>query len=138
MIIPHTRVSTLHDLLPLVDILSLHCPLTPSTANLISTPEFSLMNPSSIIINTARGGIVDESALYTALITKSISGAGIDVWAQEPPPIEKYGKLWELDNVVAVPHLGGSTEEVTREGCMLAVNILGEYLETGVARNRVW
>lgn len=81
---------------------------------------------------------MNEDALYTALVNKVIAGAGVDVWEEEPPPIERYGKLWELDNLVALPHLGGSTEESTREGCFRAVDILGEYLETGVARNRVY
>ncbi|KAI5451679.1 hypothetical protein NCC49_001660 [Naganishia albida] len=136
--IPHTRALTLAELLPQIDVLSLHCPLLPETKHLISTPELALLRPSAIIINTARGGIIDETALATALREGQIAGAGIDVWGTEPPTTERYAELIGMQNVVALPHLGGSTDEVTKVGCMNAVDIAFDYLEGKPARNRVY
>lgn len=103
--IPHARVSTLEELLPVVDILSLHCPLTPSTRDMISTKEFAAMRPSSIIVNTARGGMIDERALENALRSGEIAGAALDVWKYEPPTDDSIAGLGELDNLIVVPHL---------------------------------
>ena len=138
VVIPHERASSLEELLPQIDVLSLHCPYTPATRHLIGENELALCRPSAVIINAARGGIVDEEALYRALVGKTIGGAGIDVWDQEPPPKERYAKLWDLLNVVAMPHFGGSTDEVTRVGCNIAVDILSDYLAGGEPRNRVY
>ena len=137
-VIPHTRINSLAEFLPLVDVLSLHCPYTPSTHHMIGKSELSLFKPSAVIINLARGGIIDEEALYEALVNKTIGGAGIDVWEQEPPPKERYAKLWDLNNVVAMPHFGGSVEESTRIGCEIAIDILAEVLAGGEPRNRVY
>lgn len=126
------------ELLPQIDVLSLHCPFLPETKHLISTPELALLRPSAIIINTARGGIIDETALATALREGQIAGAGIDVWGTEPPTTERYAELIGMQNVVALPHLGGSTDEVTKVGCMNAVDIAFDYLEGKPARNRVY
>ena len=124
----------LENLLPLCDVLSLHVPLLPGTKNIIGEKEISLMKPTAIIINTARGGILDEDALTQALIEKRIAGAGLDVFCTEPN-IDCSAQLYKLDNTVFSPHLGGITEESTyRMAEAVATNILayldGEYPET--------
>jgi D-3-phosphoglycerate dehydrogenase len=103
--IPHTRVDSLEELLPQVDILSLHCPLTTATRDMISTEQLKAMKSTAVVINTARGGMVDERALETALRTGEIAGAALDVWKSEPPNSETIGGLGELDNIIIVPHL---------------------------------
>lgn len=137
-VIPHQRASSLEEMLPQIDVLSIHCPLLPETRHMISTSELQLLKPTAIIINTARGGIIDEIALATALREGQIAGAGIDVWETEPPTTEKYAELIGMRQVVALPHLGGSTDEVTKIGCMNAVDIAFDYLEGKPARNRVY
>lgn len=136
--LPHSRAATLSELLPQIDVLSLHCPLLPETKHLISAFELSLLKSSAIIINTARGGIIDEPALAASLRRGEIAGAGIDVWGTEPPTTDTYAELIGMGNVVALPHLGGSTDEVTKVGCMNAVDICFDYLEGKPARNRVY
>ena len=102
------KLAVLKDLLKEADFLTVHTPLTEETKSLISHDEFSLMKPKSFIINCARGGIIDEDALYQALKEKRIAGAAIDVFGEEPP---FNSKLLELDNIIVTPHLGASTEE---------------------------
>lgn len=103
--IPHTRVDSLEELCREVDILSIHCPLKPSTRNLISATELSWMKPSAIVINTARGGIIDEPALAIALKEGRLGGAGLDVFEYEPAHGETLGDLGKLPNVICLPHL---------------------------------
>ncbi|MGO9953512.1 MAG: 2-hydroxyacid dehydrogenase [Dissulfurispiraceae bacterium] len=104
------------------DFVSIHVPLTPLTHHLIGASKFAIMKESSILINTARGPVVDEEALAEALRSGHIRAAGLDVYEREPE-VEK--KLLNLDNVVLCPHLGSSTLE-TRErmGLMAAENII--------------
>jgi len=90
------------------DFITVHTPLTEETKGLISDKEFSQMKPSAFVINCARGGIVDEEALYKALKNKKVAGAALDVYSQEPP---LESKLLELENLIITPHLGASTEE---------------------------
>ena len=99
------RRCDLDALLAEADVLSLHVPLTPSTRNLLDADALERMKPGSIVINTARGGIIDESALVAALRRGHLAGAGLDVFAVEPPPDDH--PLLSLPNVVASPHLGG-------------------------------
>jgi D-3-phosphoglycerate dehydrogenase len=91
------------------DIISVSVPLVDGTRNLISGKIFDCFKPSAILINTARGGIVDEDDLFHALIEKKIKAAACDVFLQEPPTTEN--KLLTLSNFCATPHIGGSTEE---------------------------
>ena len=102
-------VEKLPELLCQSDIVALCIPLTKQTANLISWKELALMKPTAILINTSRGGIVDENSLYSCLQQKRIAGAGFDVFAKEPPPVDN--PLLSLDNFVATSHLGGLTKE---------------------------
>jgi glyoxylate reductase len=97
----------LDDLLRLSDFVSLHCALTPETRGLIGAPQLALMKPTAILVNTARGAIVDQRALATALQQGQIAGAGIDVYEQEP--IAPDDPLLACQNAVLVPHLGSAT-----------------------------
>jgi phosphoglycerate dehydrogenase-like enzyme len=101
----------LDELLTRSDIVSVHVPLLDSTKNLIGKKELSLMKPSAILINTARGNIVDEEALYDVLKNNKIAGAGLDVFAQENAIQRgKYASpIFTLDNIVITPHYAGHT-----------------------------
>lgn len=91
------------------DYITIHLPLTEETKDLISEKELAQMKPNCFLINCARGGIVNEKALYNALKEKRIKGAALDVFEKEPP--EKENPLLKLDNIVLTPHLGASTDE---------------------------
>lgn len=106
------KVETLDELLQESDIVTIHCPLTDQTRGLLGAKELSLMKPSSFLINTARGGIVDESALFYALKNFKMAGAAIDVMEREPPAANN--PLLKLDNIVITPHIGASTYESIR------------------------
>jgi phosphoglycerate dehydrogenase-like enzyme len=97
------------DLLRAADVLSIHVPLTAQTRGLIGAAELAQMKPGAVLINTARGGIVDEEALLAALRSGRLLGAGLDVFAVEPPPADH--PLRTLPNVVATPHTAGPTWE---------------------------
>jgi D-3-phosphoglycerate dehydrogenase / 2-oxoglutarate reductase len=99
---------TLDELLAQSDFITIHMPKTAETTGMISTQQFALMKPTAFIINVARGGLIDEDALYAALKSGRIAGAGLDVFVNEPP---LGSPLLELDNVVLTPHLGASTDE---------------------------
>lgn len=126
----------LHDLLPQVDVLSLHCPLTEETKGIIGAEELALMKTDAVLINTARGGLVDETALIKALQEKQIGGAGVDVIEQEPPP-ENYPLLQQdLPNLIVTPHIAwGSRESRQRLLDEIVLNI--EAFNTGAPRNLV-
>jgi len=103
--------GSLEELLPKVDILSIHVPLTPETRNMIGEKEIRMMKKGAVLINTARGGIVDEKALLKALKDGHLSGAALDVFEIEPPT---NLELVKLPNVVTTPHIGGQTVEAQR------------------------
>ncbi len=92
------------------DVITLHCPLNADTANLISTPELALMKPSALLVNTARGGIVDEAALAHALQNAQIAGAAFDVLSTEPPPSD-HPLLQNLPNLIVTPHIAWASVE---------------------------
>ena len=96
------------DLLGQSDFVSLNCPLTPETTNLIGTREFGLMKPNGILLNMARGPVVDHDALYAALYSRRIAAAGLDVTAPEPLPRDH--PLLQLSNLVITPHLGSASD----------------------------
>lgn len=102
-----TVAPSLNDLLCQTDVLSLHCPLTPENRHLIGAPELALLRPGALLINTARGGLVDERALAEALATGRIAGAGLDTLESEPPLPDH--PLRRFPTVVMTPHAGGST-----------------------------
>jgi D-3-phosphoglycerate dehydrogenase / 2-oxoglutarate reductase len=99
--------SSLADVLPRSDVLSLHIPLTPRTRGLIGADQLALMPRASILVNTARGEVVDEAALIAALQTGQLAAAGLDTMAEEPLPTGSA--LAALPNVILTPHVGGST-----------------------------
>jgi D-3-phosphoglycerate dehydrogenase len=99
----------LADLLRAADYVSISCPLTKDNRGMIGAREFALMQPHAYFITTARGFIHDETALYETLRNKRIAGAGLDVWAKEPPPPDH--PLLQFDNVLASPHTAGVTRE---------------------------
>lgn len=101
--------ENLDDLLKSSDVISVHVPLTKQTQHMIGKREFGLMKPDAILINCARGGIIDEDALYEALKTDAIHGAGADVLELEPFDINS--KLMSLDNFIITPHSAGQTRE---------------------------
>ncbi|HEC95040.1 MAG TPA: hydroxyacid dehydrogenase [Thermoplasmatales archaeon] len=101
--------ASLEDLLKQSDFVSLHIPHTKDTHYLINREKLALMKPGSYLINCARGGVVDEKALYDALAEGKLAGAAVDVFEEEPP--SKENKLLTLDNVVLSPHIGANTKE---------------------------
>ena len=101
------QVNTLDELLGACDVISLHVPLNPETRNLLDAERLAIMKRGSILINTARGGLIDENALYQALASGHLRGAGLDVFESEPP--EPNHPLFQLDNVVATPHIAAAT-----------------------------
>jgi len=101
------RLDNLHDMLKESDFVSICCPLTPETKNMMSTEEFKCMKPTAYLINIARGGIVDQEALIKALEAKEIAGAGLDVTVPEPLP--KGNPLWQMENVIITPHMAGQS-----------------------------
>lgn len=111
------ELMSLERLLAEVDVLSLHCPLTPETHHLVGAAELEAMKPSAVLVNAARGPIVDEAALAEALATRKIAAAGLDVYEREP---QVEPRLLELDNVVLAPHLGSATVETRAAMATLA------------------
>ncbi len=116
------------------DILTLHLPLTPSTEGMIGERELAKMKQTAILINTARGRIIDEEALVNALLEKRIAGAGLDVFEKEPLP--KDSLLLSLDNVVLTPHIAFLTEESIEECTYVCVKNVEMFME-GKAQNVV-
>jgi glycerate dehydrogenase len=118
------------------DVLSLHCPLTPATANMISTRELALMKPDALLVNSARGGLIDSAALVAALRAGTIGGAAIDVLPQEPPLDGNPLVDPTIPNLILTPHIAWAAREA-RQRCLdeVAANI-GDFLKGGT-RSRV-
>jgi glyoxylate reductase len=130
----HWASRDLPDLLRESDIVTIHVPLTPETRHLIGAPEFALMRRTAILINTARGPIVDESALVTALQAGTIAGAGLDVFEDEP---KLHPHLASLPQVVLLPHLGSATLATRVEMGMICLKNIEAILAGRPAPNRV-
>lgn len=126
---------SLDELLQQSDIVSLHCPYSTETHHLISDAQLSKMKKTSYLINTARGPIVNEESLANALINKTIAGAGLDVYENEPKVNEK---LLKLDNVVLLPHLGSATVETRTAMATTAANNALEILSGNKPLNPVY
>ena len=106
-------------LLAEADVVSLHCPLTPATERLLDAAAFAAMKPGAVLVNTARGGLVDEPALIDALTRGRLAAAGLDVFATEP--VAPDNPLLGLDNVVVLPHVAWATPETFRRSLAVAV-----------------
>ncbi len=130
----HLRYCDLDQLVREADIISLHAPLVSSTRGIIGATQIGLMKPSAILVNTARGELVDETALYQALRNRKIAGAGLDVFAQEPP---KANPLLGLDNVVVTPHIGAHTFEAIAATSTVAAENTVAALTGGVIPHQV-
>jgi D-3-phosphoglycerate dehydrogenase len=113
------RETDFDRLLETSDVISLHCPLTDENRHLIGAAQLNRMRPNSILINTARGELVDTQALVHALQNRRIAGAGLDTFNPEPPPHDS--PLWHLTNLVATPHVGANTTESRDRVGLLAV-----------------
>ncbi len=133
--IPHERVSSLEELLPRVDLLTIHVPLTPETRHLIGRPQLALMKRTAILVNVSRGDIVDEEALYEALTSGRLWGAGLDVFKKEPPTTAN--PLVGLPTVVSTPHAGGGTVENQERSSLATAQQLVHVLNGGQPVNRV-
>ena len=103
-----TYWESLDQMLARMDIVSVNCPHTPATFHLLSARRLKLMKPTAIIVNTARGEVIDENAMVRMLKANELAGAGLDVYEHEP---QVNPKLLELDSVVLLPHIGSATLE---------------------------
>jgi (S)-sulfolactate dehydrogenase len=128
------RNVSLAGLLEIADVVSLHTPLTEQTRNLIDTRALAKMKPEAILINAARGGIVDEAALAAALREGKLAGAALDVFAAEPLTAEAGEKFKGIANLVLTPHIAGVTEESNRRvGYLIAEKVLAHLDGAGKA-----
>jgi D-3-phosphoglycerate dehydrogenase len=127
---PEIKMVSLDELLTTSDFVTIHIPKTAETAGLIDSVALAKMKPTGFVINAARGGVLDESALFDALTAGTIAGAGLDVYATEPCT---DSPLFGLDNVVATPHLGASTEEAQEKaGVAVAESVVAAFAGTEV------
>jgi glyoxylate reductase len=124
----------LEALLARADFVTLHVPLTPSTVNLISRERLALMKPGAILVNTARGGLVDDAALAEALAAGRIAAAGLDVFPAEPGVPAVY---LALANVVLTPHLGSGTRETRAAMSRLVMDEAERFVRGQAPRNPV-
>jgi D-3-phosphoglycerate dehydrogenase len=128
------EMVTFDELLARSDYISLHVPKTPDTAGLLSAAAFAKMKPGVMVINCARGGIIDEAALYEAIKSGHVAGAAIDVFGKEPPV---GNPLLTLDRLICTPHLGASTEEAQDNVSRAVAEQIVAYLNGGTIRNAV-
>ena len=120
------RQVTLEELFPQADVISLHVPLTEQTRHMIGAAQIAAMKPGALIINTARGGLIDEAAAAEALKAGKLGGVGLDAFEVEPP---QDSPLMGLDNVVMTPHAGAHTDEAVAAMGMMAVQNLIDVLQ---------
>lgn len=130
------RLTNLEEVISTADFMTIHTPLLPETKNMISLPQFKMMKPNARIANVARGGIVNEADLYTALKEKIIAGAAFDVWCNEPL-CDEDKKLLTLDNLVTTPHLGASTIEAQERVAIEVAEAAVKYLRDGIITNSI-
>jgi D-3-phosphoglycerate dehydrogenase len=122
---PGMSFAELADIYDTCDVLSVHLRLSPQTVGMIGAPQFERMKDSAILINTARGAIVDEAALVAALTSGRIAGAGLDVFATEPAAL--HNPLLAMGNVVLTPHCAGITPEALEAGLRMAVENIWDW-----------
>lgn len=124
---PYTLTATLDELLAQSDVVSLHCPAQENGHPLFTSSTFARMKPGSILINTARGQLIDEAALAEAITSGQLYAAGLDTLATEPPASNH--PFFALDRIVLSPHLGGSTDQSLERTAMMAAQNLLDYLK---------
>jgi len=117
------------------DALTLHVPLNEQTKNMIAAPQLASMKPGALIVNCARGGLIDEKALAEALKSKQIGGAALDVFEVEPPPLDH--PLFACENFIGTPHLGGSTEDAQEKVAIIVCESMVDFLTSGTIKNAV-
>ena len=126
---------SLDDLWPQADVVSLHVPLTVQTKNVVNAETLRRMKKGALLVNCARGGLVDERALAEAIASGHLGGAALDVFEKEPPPPDH--PLLRLDGVICTPHLGASTEEAQAAVAVAIAEQLAAYLTRGEVKNAV-
>jgi lactate dehydrogenase-like 2-hydroxyacid dehydrogenase len=119
------RVDTLDEVLAVADFVSLHMPGSAENIHLIDAAALAQMKPTAFLVNSARGDVIDQTALIEALRSETIAGAGLDVYEAEP---DVPAELIELDNAVLLPHLGSATLETRTAMGMLVLENLQEFL----------
>jgi D-3-phosphoglycerate dehydrogenase len=124
---------TLDELYRRADIITVHVPLTPETTNLINADSFKSMKTGVRIVNCARGGIVDETALYDALVSGKVAGAAVDVFAKEP--VDPDHPLLKLEGLICTPHVGAATMEAQEQVAVAVAEQIADYLVRGIIRN---
>jgi D-3-phosphoglycerate dehydrogenase len=124
------RFVPIDKMLPEADFITVHVPLTPHTKHMLSTKEFGMMKDGVMIIDCSRGGVVDQEALYDALVSGKVKAAAMDVFEEEPP---KNSKLLTLKNVIATPHVGAQTEEAQLKASIQIADKVIETLEESVS-----
>jgi D-3-phosphoglycerate dehydrogenase len=120
------RFVPLDDMLPQADFITIHVPLTSLTRHMISTKEFNMMKDGVMIVDCSRGGVVDQEALYQALVSGKVKAAAVDVFEEEPP---RNSKLLKLQNVIATPHIGAQTQEAQLRASIQIAKKVIEILE---------
>jgi D-3-phosphoglycerate dehydrogenase len=129
------ELAPLDDVFARADFLTLHTPLTTETRGIVGREALSKMKQGARIINCARGGLVDEQALYEAIKSEKIAGAALDVFEQEPPPVDH--PLLQLEEVIVTPHLGASTTEAQEGVAFTVAEQMRDFLLTGALRGAV-
>jgi len=129
-----TKVATVAELAEQVDVLTIHVPLLDATRNLINADILGRMKKGAILVNCARGGIVDEKALYEACKTGHLRAAALDVFEQEPAT---NNPLFELENISCTPHIGASTDEAQENVAVQVAEQMADFLLNGVVKNAV-
>ncbi|WP_406535602.1 phosphoglycerate dehydrogenase [Methanobrevibacter sp.] len=126
-------LTDLETVLVNADFITIHVPLTPETKHSISTEQFEMMKDTAFIVNCARGGVIDEEALYDALANDKIGGAALDVYENEPPAEDS--KLFELDNIVLTPHIAASTKEAQRDAAIIVADEIIDLAKGNTPKN---
>jgi len=124
------RFIPLDEMLPEADFITIHVPLTSHTRHMLSTKEFNMMKEGVMIIDCSRGGVVDQEALYQALVSGKVKAAAVDVFEEEPP---KNSKLLTLKNVIATPHIGAQTQEAQLKASVQVAKKVIEVLGTSAS-----
>jgi glycerate dehydrogenase len=134
--VPRDRVH-FEDLLEQADVLSLHCPLNATTKHMISAPQLQRMKRDALLINTARGGLIDSEALAQALRAGEIGGAGIDVLPTEPPPDDQPLLAPDIPNLIVTPHIAWAAQEARQRALDQVTENIADFLRGGALRRIV-